>query len=301
LKTHGTNFKIGFWQRICDEVLFPIFGVLRNKKDISRFPSQEAMSVWLSTTLISALRSLIELFTVYFETLSTFLGGLLDLLCACICQGEQVAWRRTRLDSDSIFPFLENDTLARIGTACFQQLLEDNVKKLSPEKWELIVGTFIQLFSTTTARQLFDESLRAESTLPEDGGEIAAQGELTSGKWLGLSFQLIQGPPYHHKVSLATFSDAPEKLGPLTASARRRIFQQIIVKCVLQLLLIETTHELLQNDDVYNTIPAKHLLRFMTALDDSYEFARKFNADKELRLALWKVGECFRPLTSTPR
>lgn len=92
-------------------------------------------------------------------------------------------------------------------------------------------------------------------------------------------------------VSLTTFSDAPEKLGPLTASARRRIFQQIIVKCVLQLLLIETTHELLQNDDVYNTIPAKHLLRFMTALDDSYEFARKFNADKDLRMALWKVGE----------
>jgi brefeldin A-inhibited guanine nucleotide-exchange protein len=79
----------------------------------------------------------------------------------------------------SLIP-LENDTLARIGTACFQQLLEDNVKKLSPEKWELIVGTFIQLFSTTTARQLFDESLRAENTLPEDAGENAAQGELAS-------------------------------------------------------------------------------------------------------------------------
>lgn len=28
----------------------------------------------------------------------------------------------------------------------------------------------------------------------------------------------------------------------------------------------------------------------MSALDDSYRFARKFNADKELRMALWKVG-----------
>jgi len=177
--------------------------------------------------------------------------------------------------------------------------LEDNVKKLSPEKWELIVGTFIQLFSTTTARQLFDESLRAESTLPEDGGEIAAQGELGSGKPVNFHVSSICAHPVYYTVSLATFSDAPEKLGPLTASARRRIFQQIIVKCVLQLLLIETTHELLQNDDVYNTIPAKHLLRFMTALDDSYEFARKFNADKDLRLALWKVGECWRLLTFT--
>lgn len=89
LKQHGGNFKIEFWKRICDEVLFPIFGVLRSKQDISRFASQEAMSVWLSTTLISALRSLIELFTVYFETLQAFLEGLLDLLCACICQGER--------------------------------------------------------------------------------------------------------------------------------------------------------------------------------------------------------------------
>jgi brefeldin A-inhibited guanine nucleotide-exchange protein len=145
--------------------------------------------------------------------------------------------------------------------------LEDNVKKLSSEKWELIVGAFVQLFSTTTARQLFDESLRAEEVLPEGSRESLA-------------------------VTQATFSNATEKLGPLTASTRRRIFQQIIVKCVLQLLLIETTHELLQNNDVYNTIPAKHLLRFMTALDDSYEFARRFNADKELRMALWKVGKC---------
>lgn len=76
----------------------------------------------------------------------------------------------------------------------------------------------------------------------------------------------------------------------MTAIERRRAFKQIIVKCVLQLLLIETTHELLQNDNVYNTIPAVHLLRFMSVLDDSYQFARKFNADKEIRMALWKVG-----------
>lgn len=45
----------------------------------------------------------------------------------------------------------------------------------------------------------------------------------------------------------------------VSASERRRIFKQIIVKCVLQLLLIETTNELLQNKDVYDTIPPEHL------------------------------------------
>lgn len=72
---------------------------------------------------------------------------------------------------------------------------------------------------------------------------------------------------------------------------RRRIFRQIIVKCVLQLLLIETTNDLLRNDEVYNTIPPEHLLRLMGVLDHSYQFARMFNEDKELRTGLWKVGK----------
>ena len=73
-------------------------------------------------------------------------------------------------------------------------------------------------------------------------------------------------------------------------SDRKRIFRQIIVKCVLQLLLIETTHELLANERVYTTIPPQELLKLMSALDESYRFARSFNRDQGLRMALWKVG-----------
>lgn len=75
-----------------------------------------------------------------------------------------------------------------------------------------------------------------------------------------------------------------------TLNDRRRIFKQIIVKCVLQLLLIETTNDLLRNDDVYHAIPPDQLLRLMGVLDHSYQFARMFNEDKELRTGLWKVG-----------
>ena len=84
----------------------------------------------------------------------------------------------------------------------------------------------------------------------------------------------------------------------ISAAERRRIFKQIIVKCVLQLLLIETTNELLRNDEIYNTIPPSQLLRMMDCLDQSYQFARSFNEDKELRTALWKVGEYITTTTS---
>lgn len=85
--------------------------------------------------------------------------------------------------------------------------------------------------------------------------------------------------------------DSQHKSGSkISINDRRRIFRQIIVKCVLQLLLIETTNDLLRNDEVYNTIPPEHLLRLMGVLDHSYQFARMFNDDKELRTGLWKVG-----------
>ena len=60
----------------------------------------------------------------------------------------------------------ENDTLSHIGTSCLQQLLENNVEKLSPARWERVTKTFLKLFKTTTPHQLFDESLRTEVDSP---------------------------------------------------------------------------------------------------------------------------------------
>jgi brefeldin A-inhibited guanine nucleotide-exchange protein len=87
LKSYGEAFPVDFWDTVCQELLFPIFAVLKSHQDMSRFSTQEDMSVWLSTTMIQALRDLIDLYTFYFETLERFIDGLLDLLCVCICQG----------------------------------------------------------------------------------------------------------------------------------------------------------------------------------------------------------------------
>ncbi|KAK4046554.1 guanine nucleotide exchange protein for ADP-robosylation factor [Microbotryomycetes sp. JL201] len=262
LKKHGDTFTPEFWDTVCKEVLFPIFAVLRSRSDVSRFSTHEDMSVWLSTTMIQALRNLVDLFTFYFDVLARLLDKLLDLLVECICQ--------------------ENDTLARIGTSCLQQLLENNVDKLSAERWERIVSTFTHLFKTTTAYQLFDENLLVTPTagsnsLEQQQQQQQQQPSTSAGN--GLVTPLSPAPAQGEQPKAA-----------LAVPDRRRVFRQIIVKCVLQLLLIETTSELLQNEAVYTTIPPSQLLRLMASLDESYRFARKFNADKDLRMALWKVG-----------
>jgi brefeldin A-inhibited guanine nucleotide-exchange protein len=87
LKEYGSTFPVEFWDSICKETLFPIFSVLKSRQDLSRFHTQEDMSVWLSTTMIQALRDLIDLYTFYFDTLERFLDGLLELLNSCILQG----------------------------------------------------------------------------------------------------------------------------------------------------------------------------------------------------------------------
>ncbi|KAF9782748.1 sec7 guanine nucleotide exchange factor [Thelephora terrestris] len=255
LKTYGEAFPVDFWDTVCKELLFPIFAVLKYHEDMSRFSTQEDMSVWLSTTMIQALRDLIDLYTFYFETLERFIDGLLDLLCVCICQ--------------------ENDTLARIGTSCLQQLLENNVKKLSAPRWERVTSTFAMLFKTTTPHQLFDDALRVEI---DDGGSNIDDTPETNGDTIIPAPLSPSGVEKRNTDARTNFND------------RRRVFKQIIVKCVLQLLLIETLSDLLRNDEIYNTMPPDQMLRLMGVLDHSYQFARLFNEDKELRTGLWKVG-----------
>lgn len=87
LTTHGVTFPVDFWDTVCQELLFPIFAVLKSSQDLSRFSTQEDMSVWLSTTMIEALRKFIDLYSTYFQTLQKFWDSILDLLCVCICQG----------------------------------------------------------------------------------------------------------------------------------------------------------------------------------------------------------------------
>ncbi|KAK0536528.1 guanine nucleotide exchange protein for ADP-robosylation factor [Tilletia horrida] len=361
LKQHGHSFPSEFWDTICKEILFPIFSVLRRPSaaagtnaggtgaaqtptSASASPShkfaalppvagpsssvasagsgihvlQEEMSVWLSTTMIQALRNLVDLWTHFFGELERLLPELLELLCACICQ--------------------ENDTLARIGTSCLQSLVEKNVDKLSPKRWEQVVDALVSLFNTTTAHALFDPALRAVA--PEPGTPGYAEFFQADARLNAAHNAALQSPspfdsPYEYSFHYQQqFPPRP----PMSSAERRRAFKQIIVKCVLQLLLIETTQELLNGPAAsnsanttprtghhrpsdasstaagiaqartpdalshvlppqespasafYSLIPPTQLLRLTHVLEASYAFSRAFNADKELRLALWKVG-----------
>lgn len=288
--------------------------VLKSKSEMSKVLNHEDLSVWLSTTMIQALRNMITLFTHYFESLGYMLDRFLDLLALCICQ--------------------ENDTIARIGSNCLQQLILQNVTKFEPEHWTKIVGSFVELFERTTAHQLFSAATSSsESTYiqDDDSPRKITTAEATTVGVLPLTNIVAQdvqpatkGPDDDTLVAtenrnenfgssdlthsivvpstpLQSSSESPEledyrpqaglqQQPVVVTAARRRFFNKIITRCVLQLLMIETVNELFSNDAVYTQIPSSELLRLMGLLKSSYSFAKKFNNNKDLRMRLWREG-----------
>lgn len=157
----------------------------------------------------------------------------------------------------------DNDTLAHIGCECLDQYIEANVEKFDTSCWDLVTETFIALFENTTANGLFDDT----ADLVE--------------KVKSLNDQQQQSPSQQQDDSSLDIEVSEE---------RQRNFQQVIIKCVLQLMLIQTVNDLLAKDNVYSAYPATHLMTLMGCLGRSFHFAKKFNIDNDLRMALFRFG-----------
>jgi brefeldin A-inhibited guanine nucleotide-exchange protein len=282
---YGGDFPSDFWDILWRQLLYPIFMVLKSKQEMSNVLNHEELSVWLSTTMIQALRNMITLFTHYFESLEYMLDRFLDLLALCICQ--------------------ENDTIARIGSNCLQQLILQNVKKFTPEHWAKIVGAFVDLFEKTTANELFSAATSAST--PNGGEKAVSPMESPGSDEKSLKINGGNGAvtsdvesinddeartPTAAAGELEDYKPQSElQQQPVVVTAtRRRHFNRIITRCVLQLLMIETVNELFSNDAVYAQIPSPELLRLMGLLKKSFLFAKKFNENKELRMRLWREG-----------
>ncbi|CAI4058360.1 hypothetical protein SKDZ_04G3830 [Saccharomyces kudriavzevii ZP591] len=312
LVAYGSKFNDEFWEKICKKLLFPIFGVLSKHWEVNQFNSHDDLSVWLSTTLIQALRNLIALFTHYFESLNKMLDGFLGLLVSCICQ--------------------ENDTIARIGRSCLQQLILQNVTKFNEYHWIQIGDVFDKLFDLTTANELFDydplqqgrkpsvshhqtandasqQSDNDNNDVDEDNSNISetverAHQEESSEDVGGDMVEALNGetklnngnaiPTAKNELnSKAATLNIPRrskhmKRNESNEDIRRRINvkNSIVVKCVLQLLMIELLNELFENEDFAHCIPFKEAIRITRLLEKSYEFSRDFNEDYGLRTRL---------------
>ncbi|CUM67913.1 uncharacterized protein PRCAT00005624001 [Priceomyces carsonii] len=245
LLQYGQYFEYDFWVLICHQLLFPIFGILNTHWSLNAEDTSDTLSVWLSTTLIQALKSMITLFTHYFESLSKMLTEYFNLIISCICQ--------------------ENDTIARIGRECLFVLLIDNATKFNTEQWSEATKAFSTLFDLTTAKELFtSDPLRNQKS--EEDEELVDFGSK-------LELNRANGEKSNDSLD-----------------RKNKEKSSIVVKSVLQLLLIQTLSELFENDAFYEAVPFDSLVDMGSLLKQSYNFAKRFNDDYDLRVRLWNAG-----------
>ena len=287
---YGSNFGEEFWKKICDKLLFPIFDVLSKHWEINQFNSHDDLSVWLSTTLIQALRNLIALFTHYFESLNKMLDGFLKLLVSCICQ--------------------ENDTIARIGRACLQQLILQNATKFSSEHWNLIGDVFVRLFELTTAEELFEcdplhqgrrKSIvfdistpkipnisNQEDTIPETLERAKKEANSEDFVLNTENDKSNENENDNNNGANRYVNNHPKSSDTDKDILRKQvnIKNTIVVKCILQLLMIELVSDLYDDETFEQNIPYKESVKLTKLLEKSYEFAHDFNNDIGLRTRL---------------
>lgn len=150
LHAHGSIFSTGFWEILSKGVLFPIFDDMKQPSASttmlnSKFANKEELSIWLSTTLIQALRRFLDLFTHFYDTIGFMTPNMLELLKVCLLH--------------------ENEALSRIGSTCMQQLVEKNASKFDEKHWELVLNLYTGIFEETSPSFLFFNYNNNDSTL----------------------------------------------------------------------------------------------------------------------------------------
>jgi brefeldin A-inhibited guanine nucleotide-exchange protein len=275
LRSHGDKFTPEFWDVISRGVLFPIFDDLRmTGSETRQFENREDMAVWLNTTLIQALRQLVDLVTFWFDILEArLLVGVLGLIKVCFSVPQ------------------ENETIARIGSSCLQQLITDNCTRLRDEHWDLICTTIEELFEAASAQFLFNPDFMKEVLIRAGDGKnpISNLNVKNSMDMLAVSNTSREESEYDESQASETRSPSSSTQSPRQL---KREFQQIIIKSVIQLIVIQTVSDLLLNENeksVWRVMKSVHIMRLLKCLGQSYEFARRFNNDLPYRMALYRL------------
>ena len=286
LRRFGPGFSQSLWSLIFSGVLLPLFDDVRHvapeQGSNKRAPEDQS---WLQTTCMAALSSLVRLQARFFNRQTFLLPELLKLLENCIDQ--------------------DIEGLARIGVACLQILLAEAGPRFDEHSWPLIVDTFKGLFTRTMPRDLLEsrDALLGQESEQDDQVEFSVN-EVVLTRYGKGRIRKIDGERYVVRLDWGLLTcrkselfPSLEKKSPAPATkARNGGFQaslpfnsqRVITQCVVQLELISSVGLLAESHLKGLTMDQLKIL--LDLLENTGEFARRFNADRELRQALWRAG-----------
>uniref|UniRef100_A0A8C7JD07 ARF guanine nucleotide exchange factor 1 n=1 Tax=Oncorhynchus kisutch TaxID=8019 RepID=A0A8C7JD07_ONCKI len=261
-----------------------LFRIIFRIFDNMKLPEQQTEKAeWMTTTCNHALYAICDVFTQYFEPLSDILlDDILSQLYWCVQQ--------------------DNEQLARSGTNCLENVVILNGEKFSPEIWDKTCNCMLDIFKTTIPHALL-------TWRPAGGeGELMPQYDLSNLVGLMLVCSPFQ---FDHLFGLCLrlHTDFPIQL-----------FSALLIKCVVQLELIQTIDNMVffpassrkedaenlaaaqrdavdayvqleaQDQGMYHYLTSDQLFKLLDCLLESHRFAKAFNSNNEQRTVLWKAG-----------
>uniref|UniRef100_A0A8C7HJ30 ARF guanine nucleotide exchange factor 1 n=1 Tax=Oncorhynchus kisutch TaxID=8019 RepID=A0A8C7HJ30_ONCKI len=294
MKTYGHTFEKHWWQDLF-RIVFRIF-------DNMKLPEQQTEKAeWMTTTCNHALYAISDVFTQYFESLSdVLLDDILAQLYWCVQQ--------------------DNEQLARSGTNCLENVVILNGEKFTPETWDKTCNCMLDIFKTTIPHALLTwrpAGAEGDPMTPQD----ISDRQLHS---INSAERVAMETRRQSQYSTGIYEDGPRNRTPISyvfQPYEQRLFSALLIKCVVQLELIQTIDNMVffpatsrkedaenlaaaqrdsldaadvlvetQDQGMYHYLTSEQLFKLLDCLLESHHFAKAFNANNEQRTTLWKAG-----------
>nr|XP_046211640.1 brefeldin A-inhibited guanine nucleotide-exchange protein 1-like isoform X4 [Oncorhynchus gorbuscha] len=307
MKTYGHTFEKHWWQDLF-RIVFRIF-------DNMKLPEQQTEKAeWMTTTCNHALYAISDVFTQYFETLSdVLLDDILSQLYWCVQQ--------------------DNEQLARSGTNCLENVVILNGEKFTPETWDKTCNCMLDIFKTTIPHALLTWRLagaEGDPMTPQDVSDkqldsisqksVDIQSRSEDQRSINSAERVAMETRRQGQYSAGMCEDSPRTRTPAKIQ-EQTLFSGLLIKCVVQLELIQTIDNMVffpatsrkedaenlaaaqrdaldaadvrvetQDQGMYRYLTSEQLFKLLDCLLESHRFAKAFNSSNEQRTTLWKAG-----------
>ncbi|XP_065422753.1 brefeldin A-inhibited guanine nucleotide-exchange protein 2 isoform X8 [Chrysemys picta bellii] len=284
MKSYGHTFEKHWWQDLF-RIVFRIF-------DNMKLPElQTEKSEWMTTTCNHALYAICDVFTQFYEALNEIL--LPDIFA-------QLHWCVKQ----------DNEQLARSGTNCLENLVILNGQKFSPEVWDQTCNCMLEIFKTTIPHALLTWR---PAGMDDDSSEKHLDVDLDRQSLSSIDKNASE----RGQSQFSNPTDDSWKGGPY---ANQKLFAGLLIKCVVQLELIQTIDNIVfypatskkedaehmaaaqrdtldadihidtEEQGMYKYITSQHLFKLLDCLQESHSFSKAFNSNYEQRTVLWRAG-----------
>lgn len=209
VKTHGDAYKPNWWRDLFN-ILFRIF-------DNMKLPEHHTEKAeWMTTTCNHALYAIIDVFTQYFDILGPML--LKDLYC-------QLHWCVQQ----------NNEQLARSGTNCLENLVISNGLKFNEDTWDKTCQCMLDIFNSTLPNELLWWKPDPIPQTMNHNSHFSQNGDLPRH---GILKRSSSQHSVHNQVDMQ--QEASLKASSDGANHTSVLFSNLLIKCVVQLELIQT-------------------------------------------------------------